>query len=111
MRSRAAIAVLLIAIAANVFAGRAAGANGVRAVPAGDFLNSVGVCTHIGQGIDNASQSAAALAYSGVRNIRDDGVARHVPDWISVHKKTGVKVVLTWTRPIAQRPLPRTSTI
>ena len=73
--------------------------DGVAAVSAGDFLNSIGVCTHIGQGIDNPSQSAAALAYAGVRNIRDDGNPRHLQDWIAVHEQGGVKVVLTWSGP------------
>lgn len=69
------------------------------AVSVDDFLNSLGVCTHIGQGIDNPVQSAAALAYAGLRNIRDDGSPRHLQDWISVHKQAGVKVVLTWSGP------------
>ena len=71
----------------------------VTAVRAGEFLNSIGVCTHIGQGIDQAPQSAAALAYAGIRNLRDDGNPRRIPDWISLHKKTGVRVVLTWSGP------------
>ncbi len=71
----------------------------VAAVSARDFLDSIGVCTHIGQGIDAPSRSAAALAYAGVRNIRDDGSPRHVPDWIAIHKQSGVKVVLTWSGP------------
>jgi len=74
-------------------------AGGVTAVRASDFLNSISVCTHIGQGIDRASESATALAYAGIRNIRDDANAGRIPDWISVHKKAGVKVVLTWSGP------------
>jgi hypothetical protein len=77
----------------------AAADDGVAAVSAGDFLNSLGVCTHIGQGIDNPAQSAAALAYAGLRHIRDDGNPRHVQDWIAVHEQAGVKVVLTWSGP------------
>ncbi len=73
--------------------------DGAAAVSVGDFLNSLGVCTHIGQGIDDPSQSAAALAYAGLRNIRDDGNPRHVQDWIAVHTQAGVKVVLTWSGP------------
>jgi len=97
MGSRAVI-LALIALAANVDP-RVPAADGVTAVRAGDFLDSIGVCTHIGQGIDRASQSAAALVYAGVRNIRDDGNASHVPDWISVHEKAGARVVLTWSGP------------
>ena len=91
----AALAILLLPC--NGWAAPAA--DGVTAVRAGDFLNSIGMCTHIGQGIDNPSQSAAALAYAGIRNIRDDGNPRHVQDWIAVHEKAGVKVVLTWSGP------------
>jgi hypothetical protein len=72
---------------------------GVTAVPAGAFLDSIGVCTHIGQGIDNPLQSAAALAYAGIRHIRDDGSPRHLQDWIAVHEQAGVTVVLTWSGP------------
>jgi hypothetical protein len=75
------------------------GAEGVVAVSVGDFLDSIGVCTHIGQGIDDPSQSAAALAYAGVRNIRDDCNPRHLQDWSAVHEQAGVKVVLTWSGP------------
>jgi hypothetical protein len=120
VKSHALILVVLIALAAGVFADRAAAAaveatpgttiertanppatavDTVTAVRASDFLNSIGVCTHIGQGIDRAPQCAAALAYAGIRNIRDDGSPRHVPDWISVHKQAGVRVVLTWSGP------------
>jgi len=94
MRSHAAAVALLVALAGDVFAAEA-----VTAVRASDFLNSIGACTHIGQGIDRAPQCATALSYAGIRNIRDDGVASHVPDWISVHKQAGVKVVLTWSGP------------
>ena len=72
---------------------------GVAAISVGDFLDSIGVCTHIGQGIDDPVQSAAALAYAGMRNIRDDGNPRHLEDWILVHEQAGVKVVLTWSGP------------
>jgi hypothetical protein len=72
---------------------------GVAAVSARALLDSLGVCTHIGQGIDKPSESAAALAYAGVRNIRDDGSPRHVQDWIAVHEQAGVRVVLTWSGP------------
>jgi hypothetical protein len=86
--------ILLVGVVSPVVAD-----DGVAAVRAGDFLDSLGVCTHIGQGIDDPSQSAAALAYAGVRHIRDDGNARHLHDWIAVHEQAGVKVVLTWSGP------------
>ena len=74
-------------------------ANEVAAVGVRDVLDSIGVCTHIGQGIDHPSPSATALAYAGLRNIRDDGNPRHLQDWISVHNQAGVKVVLTQSGP------------
>jgi hypothetical protein len=73
--------------------------DGVAAVSVRDFLDSIGVCTHIGQGIDDPSRSAVALAYAGIRNIRDDGNPNHLQDWILVHERAGVKVVLTWSGP------------
>ena len=64
------------------------------AVPVNDFLNSIGVCTHIGQGVDNASQSAAAMVYAGIRNLRDDGRNNHIQDWITVYNQSGVRTAL-----------------
>lgn len=64
------------------------------AVPVSDFLNSIGVCTHIGQGVDNASQSATAMAYAGIRNLRDDGRSGHIQDWITVYNLSGVRTAL-----------------
>jgi hypothetical protein len=73
----------------------------LKARPAREFLDSIGICTHIGQGVDNAAKAAAALAYAGVRNLRDDGSASHIKDWIAVHKDSGARVVLTWSGPTA----------
>lgn len=72
---------------------------GGQAVSASDFLNSLGICTHVGQGADDPQQSARALAFAGIRNIRDDASARHVPDWIAIHQQAGIKVVLTMSGP------------
>ena len=74
-------------------------AEGTPAASARDFLDSIGVCTHIGQGVDEPQQAAKALRYAGVRNIRDDGSPRHVQDWIAVHQQAGVRVVLTMSGP------------
>ena len=75
-----------------------ASAAGVVAVRANDFLNSLGVCTHIAQGADSESGVAAALTYTGIRNIRDDGStsATTLQEWIYVHNNTpnGAKVSL-----------------
>jgi hypothetical protein len=70
----------------------AAGAQGpTTAVRATDFLNSLGACTHIGQGVDDAVRSAACLKYAGIRNLRDDGNLAHIPDWITVYRRSGVR--------------------
>jgi hypothetical protein len=63
-------------------------------IPVTDFLNSIGVCTHIGQGVDNASQSATAMGYAGIRNLRDDGRSGHIQDWITVYNQSGVRTAL-----------------
>lgn len=59
-----------------------------------DFVNSIGVCTHIGQGVDGALQSAAAMAYAGIRCLRDDGRSAHIQDWITVYQQCGVRTAL-----------------
>lgn len=69
-------------------------ATGVQAVSANDFLSSIGVCTHVGQGVDAPDQSATAISYAGIRNLRDDGRSSHVQDWISMHRSSGVRVCL-----------------
>lgn len=71
----------------------------VASVAARDFLDSLSMCTHIGQGIDRPTESAAALAYVGIRSIRDDCSPHHLQDWIAVHRASGVKVVLTQSGP------------
>jgi hypothetical protein len=72
----------------------ACGGGGTPAVPVADVVDSLGVCTHIGQGVDDAVRVAAALSYLGVRNIRDDASAAHVSDWMAVHRLSGARVDL-----------------
>jgi hypothetical protein len=67
---------------------------GVTAFKAVDFLNSIGVCTHIAQGEDSATQVASALAYTGIRNIRDDFSTTRVQDWINIYNQTGARISL-----------------
>ncbi len=66
------------------------------AVRAQDFLKSIGVCTHIAQGIDNPTNVSACLSFAGIRNLRDDGSARPatVQGWIDIHNACGAKVCL-----------------
>jgi hypothetical protein len=67
---------------------------GVTAIQVADFLDSLGVCTHIAQGVDAPSQSATAMAYAGIRNLRDDGDPAAVQGWISMHQSAGIRVVV-----------------
>lgn len=69
---------------------------GVDAIAADQFLASIGVCAHVAQGVDAAMPSATALAFAGIRAVRDDGNPATVPDWITMHQMAGVKLdVLT----------------
>lgn len=64
------------------------------AVPAVDFLNSIGACTHMGQGADNPTQSGTAMAYAGIRCFRDDQCANCVSDWITLCHQHGLRAVV-----------------
>jgi len=68
----------------------------VTALSARDFLNSIGVCTHIAQGIDNPTNVAACLRYAGIPNIRDDGSTSSatIQGWIYVHNNSGARISL-----------------
>jgi len=61
-----------------------------------DFLDSIGACAHIAQGIDNPTNVADCLKYAGIRNIRDDGStsAETIAGWIALHNLSGAKVCL-----------------
>jgi hypothetical protein len=69
---------------------------GTAAARMSDFLDSIGVCVHITQGVDNAAQSASAMSFAGIRELRDDGNPATVPKWIAVYEDAGVRTnVLT----------------
>ncbi len=93
------MSVLVLALILQINISPARAADEVQSVGASDFLNSLGMCTHVGQGADDPQQSAKGLAFAGIRNIRDDASARHVPDWIAMHRQAGIKVVLTMSGP------------
>ncbi len=65
---------------------------GTTAVSIDTFLDSIGVCTHVAQGIDDPAKSATAMTYAGLRNLRDDGNPGTVDDWIAMHQSAGVRV-------------------
>ena len=60
-------------------------------VSADTFLSSLGVTTHVDQGVSGAS-CVEPLRYLGVRNIRDGG--RHASQTILMHRQTGVRLDL-----------------
>ena len=66
------------------------------ALSANTFLNSIGVCTHITQGVDNPNNVGTCLNYAGIRNIRDDGStnASTIKNWLAVHTLSGAKLSL-----------------
>src|ERR1039457_1301396 len=71
----------------------AAQAAGTTAAKAGDFLDSIGVCTHITQGKDDPPRVAECLAYAGIRD-NGSGNPKILDSFINVHKASGAKVVL-----------------
>jgi len=66
------------------------------AVRANDFLNSLGVGTHVTQGEDDPAEVAKCLTYIGIRAIRDDGTTnpKTLQSFIDIHRLSGAKVVL-----------------
>lgn len=91
---------LLVAVAVLPLAARAQ--SPASAVRATDFLDSLGACTHIGQGVDDAVRSAACLKYAGIRSLRDDGNLAHVSDWITVYRRSGVRTCLITNHNVAE---------
>lgn len=73
-----------------------ANTTGTTAVSAHEFLQSIGVCTHITQGEDNPTKVAECLTYAGIRAIRDDGSRnpKTLQFYLDVHQASGAKVVL-----------------
>src|ERR1700722_16586383 len=66
------------------------------AVRANDFLNTIGVCTHMSQGADIEANVATCLTYAGIRNVRDDGStsSSSLANFTNLHVATGAKVSL-----------------
>jgi hypothetical protein len=109
----AAIAALAPALSANFPAGarsvpverasspaavaRAAAGDGplrpkrTRAVSTDEFLDSLGVNTHVDQGYD-AAKYVEPLIYAGIRNIRDG--ERNLKSYAMLHEATGIRVDL-----------------
>jgi hypothetical protein len=101
-RRQALNGLLLIALAVLPLVAHAQSSSPTTAVRVTDFLNSLGACTHIGQGVDDATHSAACLKYAGLRNLRDDGSLTHIQDWITVYRLSGVRTCLLTNHNIAE---------
>jgi hypothetical protein len=77
------------------FGGSQASSVGIGSVSADDFLSSLGVNTHVDQGVSAAS-CVQLLNYLGVRNIRDG--LRHVSQTLLIHRETGIRINLGGAR-------------
>jgi hypothetical protein len=90
------LAGVLVGAGAQSWAGPQPEGAATTAVRAVDFLNSIGVCTHIAQGIDNPTNVATCLGYAGIRNLRDDGSTRTetIQGWIHIHNSCGARLSL-----------------
>jgi hypothetical protein len=89
-------------IAAPVSAQAADQGGPPRGSRASDFLGSLGVGTHIGQGVDSAAQVGPALSYLGLGHLRDDGNPAHVQDWITVHQLSGARTNLLTNQNVSE---------
>ena len=68
--------------------------NQMQAVPAFDFLHSIGACVHVQHGQD-ASRIAPLLKYTGIRNVRDAADRNYdMTGLLLLHREAGVKVVI-----------------
>lgn len=76
-------------------------AQGTSAQRASQFLESLGVCAHIAQGVDAPTESARAMAFAGIHNLRDDGNPATVPAWIAMHEQADVRVCLLTNHDVA----------
>jgi hypothetical protein len=77
----------------------AANASTIQAIRANDFLESLGACTHIIQGMDSPISVQAGIRYLGVRNIRDDGTTnrRLIRALCAIHsKRNGRRTAPQW---------------
>jgi hypothetical protein len=72
----------------------AADASTIQAFRANDFLQSLGACTHMIQGIDSPLGVQAGIRYLGIRNIREDGTTnrRLLSALCAIHSATGAMV-------------------
>ncbi len=85
---------IMMASALSVSVFTAKSEEGIKAVPAYDFLHSIGACVHIQHGQD-ASRIAPLLRYVGIRNVRDAADRNYdMSGLLLLNKEAGVKVVI-----------------
>ncbi len=81
---------------ALLFMASTASAASTSPVKANDFLNSLGIDTHVTQGINSSAEVISGLQYTGIRNIRDD--ATHdsglYATYCNIHATTGAMILL-----------------
>src|ERR1043166_4587092 len=80
---------LSLAIAAALIASTAAA---IDSRSASDFLNSIDVNTHIGQGEDAWADVATAVRYTGHRHVRDNSA--RLNSLINLYNQTGVSTLM-----------------
>jgi hypothetical protein len=85
-----------LAMAGSIATSASADPAAVLAVPANRFLDSIGVCSHLTQGLDAEPNVATCLTYAGIHNVRDDGSTnpKAIQNFISLHAATGAKFCL-----------------
>jgi hypothetical protein len=76
-----------------------AAGTGTVASRAVDFLNSIGVVSHLGQSDETVESVVKALNFTGIRSLRVGPWPERVPDWINIYKQTGVKSLITCSGP------------
>ena len=90
------ILILTAGSVAGVAQALAAGSSGTKAVTANSFLDSLGVCSHMTQGLDAEPNVATCLTYAGIRNVRDDGSLNPaaMKNFLDLHAATGARMCL-----------------
>jgi len=70
------------------------GQSGVEAVPAYEFVNSIGACVHVQHGQD-AARLVPLLKYVGIKNVRDAADRNYdMSGLLLLNREAGVKVVI-----------------
>lgn len=80
----------------------------MRAVPAYDFLQSIGACVHVQHG-QNPEMIAPLLRYVGIRNVRDAADRNYdMSGLLYLHRQAGVRVVIGPGSGVVEQDLDKT---